>query len=51
MKEKNQNQKKLSLKKIQLTKLNNLNSIVGGNYNGGNDDTIATKPPQTMSGR
>lgn len=39
MKKEHQNKKKLSLKKIQLTKLNNMNAIHGGNYFGNTDLT------------
>lgn len=44
MKRKKQTEKKLSLNKLQMTKITNLRSIVGGGHEeqleGGNDNTI-----------
>jgi hypothetical protein len=59
MKKENQT-KKLSLKKTQIIKINDLKKIVGGLGitnngfqidNGENDDTVSTKPPVTYTGR
>lgn len=74
MKKQTQNEKKLSLKKMQMTKINNMKAVYGGkgdttygnsntrtqplntqpqfgyDGNGGNDDTIATKPKTLGSG-
>ncbi|MDR6545833.1 hypothetical protein J2810_001881 [Chryseobacterium rhizosphaerae] len=53
MKKQNQDKKKLSLKKTQLMKLNEMKTITGGiqaGFNVGNDDPLPT-PFQTASNK
>ncbi len=47
MKKKQQAQKKLSLNKIQLTKINNPKIIKGGNVNNQIDEFTKTHPTET----